>query len=280
MSVSHQTISTVSPIERALLVTVNEDHFASNGGVIPAENTLYSSTEWKTFFGKDYQKQFSGFKYSEQRPNVGGSEKTGGENGVLLFVRTKTNAQRETPFRTYLETRDHTWDAVVPWIKFSQEYGFPLSQNYIQGGLEGTATVPRWLVQYAYIPSMTLKTNVRVQEFLSDVPYPDWATVSDDPMPTPISWDLIGSHGNLGKCLHPEVIVPGQGDNSGIRVVLVEGTEQSGNSSQRAQKFFRTNHATWQEYTVNTVRRVDGQYHRIQETFFPPTPPKASIIVS
>lgn len=277
VSATHQTIPTVSPIERALLVSVTEANFASNGGVIPAVNTLYDSSSFKTFFGKDYLKEFEGFKYAEQRQN-GAVVKNEGATGTLLFIRTKTNTERETPFLEYEEKRDEDWPAVVQWVKFEQEYGFPLSQNYIQGGSQGIATVPRWLVQYSWIPAMRLKTTVKVKEFLSDVPYPEWATESDEPKPTSVSWDLIGSHGNLGICLHPEILVPGQGNNAGIRVVLTAGTAQSGNSSQRGQKFPRTNHITWTDYTVNTVKRVDGQYYRVQETFIAPILPRASVL--
>ncbi len=256
---------------------VSEANFASNGGVIPPVNTFYEDPVFKTFFGKDYKKEFTGFRYVEQRANVGGPEAEG-QAGTLLFVRSKTPQQIADPFLDYSEERDHGWNPVVQWVKFEQEYGFPLSQNYIQGGSQGIATVPRWLVQYSWVPGMNLKTIVRVKEFLSDVPYPDWALESDDPKPTSVSWDLIGSHGNLGMCLHPKVLVPGQGDNSGIRVVITAGQVQAGNSVQRGQTFPATNHITWRDYTVNTVKRVDGQYHRVQETFIAPTMPLPSVL--
>lgn len=266
MADSHTTIPTTAPRERALVVQVEESVFAKDPDILPPEDTGYNDCG-KYLFETAYNKKYDGYVFKEQR----------GDHG-LLFVKRKTPEQRATPVLEYSEVRDCPWPAVLQWIKFSQEYGFPLSQNYIQGGNQGIATVPRWLVQYSWIPGMTLKTVVKVREFLSDAPYPSWAVESNDPKPTSISWDLIGSHGNLGICLHPEILVPGQGDNAGIRVVLTEGRAQSGNSGQRGQKFPRTNHTSWTDYTVNTVRRIDGQYHRLEESFVAPDMPRPSLL--
>lgn len=273
MSKTHNTIPTVSPSERALLVTVNEVSFASVGGIIPPINTLYNDAAFRTFFGKDYLKEFSNFRYVEQRANVDGG-------GTLLFVKSKTSQERDTPFITYAKVEPHEWSSVLKWIKFEQETNFPLSQNYIGGTQQGLVTVPRWLVQYAFIQGMRLNTYIKVREFLSDLPYSQWSVLSDEPQPTAVTWDLIGSHGNTGPCLHREENVPGQGDASGVRVVLTDGSIQGGTNVQRGQKFYRTNHLTWQDYVVNTVVRVDGQYHRTEETFIAPPEPRASIIES
>ncbi len=72
--------------------------------------------------------------------------------------------------------------------------------------------------------------------------------------------------------------MPGQGDNSGIRTITTFGEVQSANSNQAGQLFPRTNHITWQDYTVCTMKRVEGQYHLVKETFRAPTLPKASIL--
>lgn len=274
MSKTHQTIKTVSPVERALLVTVSESNLASVGGVLPPEDTLYSSALFKALIGKDYMKEFSGFKYKEQFDNVKGLPGEDSQRGTLLFVRTKTPAERNTPFETEVVTQEIQWPAVLEWIQFGQETGFPLSQNYINGqGVSSLVIAPRWLVKRGYRPALSLETTIRIRKFLSDVPWPDWALVSDEPQPTEVSWDLVGSHGNMGKCLHPDVRVPTS--SNGYRVLSEAGDSSSSSSTYRGGQFFpRTNHLGWRDYVVNRVEKVQGQYLRTEWTYESPTRPR------
>lgn len=254
------SIPTVSPRERSLIVQVEESAFAENPNLIPEEGTLYRDFP-EAAIAKDYPiDQWGGYKYVEQRGPYG-----------LLFVKVKTEAERNTPFKITKTNQKVPWDAVLEWIQFAIASGFPLSQNTINGqGRPALVTADRWLTPRGYKPAQTLITTVIIRHFLSDVEWPDWAMDCDEPQPTEVSWDLIGSHGSMGRCLHPTVEVPQQGAN-GYRVVTTAGALQSASSTGSQKWLFpKTNHKNRRDYTVNMVEYVDGQYYRQEMTFLVP----------
>ena len=67
------------PLHRSLEITVTENTFASTGGDVPAAGTLYSDTAFKSYFGKDYLKEFADYKLAWSV-----EDKQGG--GTLLFI--------------------------------------------------------------------------------------------------------------------------------------------------------------------------------------------------
>lgn len=196
-----------------------------------------------------------------------------GTDVVLVYAKNKTPEERNTPFDSYQETQRIQWPAVLEWIQFGQETGFPLSQNFIGANDSGMVTAPRWLVRRGYRPSLNLETQVLIQKYLSEVPWPDWAMVSNEPQPTEVSWDLVGNHGNMGRCLHPDVEVPS--NSNGYRVISTAGDISSGTPTYNTRQFFpRTNMIRWQPYSVVDVKKVDGQYLRIVATYTPPARPR------
>ena len=100
MSATHRTIATPDPRYRSLVVSVGESSFASNGGVIPVQGTSYSSDLFRGLLGSDYHKEFENFVYVQQLPD----SKTGGE---LVFARSFTDQERNTPFRTTTRFGNH-----------------------------------------------------------------------------------------------------------------------------------------------------------------------------
>lgn len=264
MPSSHTTIPTPAPRERSLIVQVEESAIANNPDIFPAWGTRYEECD-KAIIAKDYPKsKWGSYIYVEQR----------GEHG-MLFVKSKTPEQRNTLIKPKYQITDRVmWDAVLEWIEFGKETGFPLSQNTINSqGKQAIVTAERWLVPRGYRPSQSLNTIITVEEYLSEVPWPDWAMESDEPQPTEVMWDLVGSNGSMGKCLHAEVPVPAQA-SSGYRVVSVVGDKtQSGNSTAPGKFLFpKTNHKKRQDFHINVVAYIDGQYLRKRMTFHVPIP--------
>lgn len=262
MPSSHTTIPTKNPRERSLIVSVEESVYANNPDIIPAVDTIYGDFP-KAIFAQDYNKKYEGYTYKDQI----------GDHG-LLFVKTKTPEERNTYFRKKRITDRVSWDAVLEWIEFGKESGFPLSQNTINGqGKQAIVTADRWLVPRGYRPGQNLNTIITVEEYLSDVIWPDWAMESDEPQPTEVSWDLVGSHGSMGRCLHDTVAVPAQ-STAGYRVVTTVGDKvQVANSTSGHQWVFpKTNHKKRSDYTINIIQYENGQYYRQKLTFHVPIP--------
>jgi hypothetical protein len=192
-----------------------------------------------------------------------------------LFVRTKTPLQRNTPFRKKRISQKMEWDAELRWIEFGQNTGFPLSQNTINGqGQPAIVTAPRWLVPRGYRNSQVLMTVIDIQEFLSEVMWPEYLMESDEPQPTEVMWDLTGSHGTMGKCLHDTVPVPSE-DSSSYKVVTSVGDVQSANATGSKRWIFpKTNHKRRRDYEVISVEYVLGQYLLTKYLFHVPNPSK------
>jgi hypothetical protein len=139
-----------------LVVTASEDSYAACGGILPAEGTLYSDKAWVSFFGKDYQKNFADFRYVGQGENVGSGPSAGGN---LVFVRSMTDEQRNTPFRTVTYTGNHPWPAVLFSLNLLR---VPSSRS--------SGSVPSYVVREVYIPGVQEGTTFKVESFFSDIP--------------------------------------------------------------------------------------------------------------
>lgn len=202
--------------------------------------------------------------------------------GLLTFhfVKVRTPLERNTPFDSYEETEDVDWLAVCSWIDAVPNYGAPRSQNTTDAaGKSATVIIPRWAVRRGYVHGQRLKTRVKVRLFLSEVPYPQSLTESDEPMGTEISWDLEGNNGTTGRCLHPEKTMPGQG--SSYAVISNAGKpECASGPDNRSQYFPKTNHTRWQDFITNEVKFIEPRlFLRIERTYIAPQMPKESVLV-
>lgn len=259
-------VPTPNPSELSIAIIVPQEEVAKNPAALPAIGSTFQTLEWQPDPGLSQESRFGLYVFTESHKED--------LDVVFVYAKNKTPEERNTPFDSYQETQRIQWPAVLEWIQFGQETGFPLSQNYIDGsGQSSLVLSPRWLVRRGYRPAMNLETKVLVQKFLSEVPWPDWAIFSNEPQPTEVSWDLVGSHGNMGRCLHDEVIVPK--NSNGYRVLSEAGDLSSSSSTYSGGQIFpKTNLTRWQNYEVVDVKKVDGQYLRVLYTYFAPTRPR------
>lgn len=260
--------TTPNPAEFGVSVSVPMNIIVNREVEFPDIGDPFSQNIWVA--DRAFQARYANYVYTYNETGV-----TSEKEAALIFhyAKNKTPEERNTPFDTYPETQRIQWPAVLEWIQFGQETGFPLSQDYVGPDGSGKVTSPRWLVRRGYRPSLNLETQVLVQKYLSEVPWPDWAMVSDEPQPTEVSWDLVGSHGNMGRCLHPEVAVPT--NSQGYRAISTAGVISSASSSYDTRQIFpRTNHLRWKPYEVVDVKKTDGQYLRIVYTYTPPARPR------
>lgn len=79
MSATHKSTQMPHPLHRSLEVTISESNWASIGGNLPPPGTLYGDAAWKTYFGKDYIKEFSNYYFAW-------SASDGKDGGTILFV--------------------------------------------------------------------------------------------------------------------------------------------------------------------------------------------------
>ncbi len=262
MSATHKTTPTPNPAERSLVVTVTEDSFASAGGKIPPQGTLYSDPAWKTFFGGDYKKNFSEFVYTGQVGEFG-----------LAFAMGKTLDQANTPFRTYKEFKDHHWPKVLLALAIVQDYTYPNVTNVISGSDAGIVTAPMNYGKYALVDDVDEGTIFVTEEFFGPIPY----AIPRYPVPvtSPVHVEVLGVTYDFANCLHPKIAV--QNTRTGS-AQLVAGSASATGGALNGQLFPATNFETWAPYVLTDQQEYrDNGWYRIRVRVFPPDLPDTSI---
>lgn len=272
-STQFQIIDSPSPNEEAfftdldqeVLATVRAEHWPRTNDT--ATPTIYQ--DWKFALPERVKNGWGNYVYTRKQA-VG--------EGVMRFywMKVHTDIERLTPFEDEILWRPHYWHNVLKWVEFGEDWGFPLSQETIDvTNRKALVIAGRPVILYTWLPGMELVTKIRRRRFISDTPFPEHEMVSNEPVPTEVSFDYVGKDGGFPKCLHPEIPVPGT--QSGYRSLVTAGEPKSSNQTAGNRQFFpKTNHEEWQTHTVNTAERKDGAYIRTEETFFVPRRPKLS----
>ncbi len=268
MSATHRTVPTPDPSQRSLVVTVSEDSFASVGGVIPKEGTLYKDPAFKTYFGKDYQKNFSDFAYTGQVGDYG-----------LAFARGSFNADKQLiatpkPFRSsWRKFGNHRWCPLLEGLAFIEDTEFPQATNVIINGDQGLATAPKYYVHEAYVAEVNEGSRFFLDEFFSPVPY----VLARSPVPQPgrVSYQINGLRGAFEECLHDDIEIPA---TNGATATLIDGSQTNLDSKILGQFFPRTNFRRRRPYILTSDQVYqDGGWYMQRLRVFPPRQPKTTI---
>lgn len=267
MSATHKNIKTPDPRYRSLLVNVDEDSFATAGGVLPAQGTLYSDPAWRTFLGSDYRKNYKDFVYVQQLEDT----KTG---GTLVFARNLTDEQRNTPFRSLSSFGNHRWPPILKHLSFVPVRDFPLTtQGINQAGQTGTFYAVRYLTREVYIPETNEGSRFVTDEFISPTPF----KIPQYPVPTTtsISYHYLNLNGGFPDCLHKKfdlaALISTSSGSFG-------GTVSSNYNEIQGQVFPATNFTEWAPYVISdTQELVGGVYYRKRIRVYPPPEPNVII---
>lgn len=264
MSATHSTSKTPNPSERSLVVTVSEASFASAAGKLPKEGTLYGSSEWKTFFGADYRKEFSDFVYLGQGDDSQHS-------GQLVFSMNKTVEEASTPFRTVIECKNHRWPPVLKRLIPVPVSGFPLSTQTTNGTALGTSFATRYRMIEFYIPEVVEGTKFITDYFTG--PRPFAIPQHQVPLPTSVSYDLINLRGGFPECLHKKIDF---GELLGTTNSQYGATVSNDYQVLQNQVFPATNFVDWEPYVLSDTQEFIGScYYRTRVRVFPPEQPPA-----
>lgn len=268
MSATHKTVPTVNPAERALVVTVLEDSFASVGGKIPPQGTPYSSPLFKTYFSKDYKKEFSDFIYTGQV----------GEYG-LGFARAKGPDDLDEvgnikPFRsTWTKFGNHRWCPILKGLAFVSDSTFPLSTNIVSGSESGIATAPKNYVREVFIQEVNEGSRFFLQEFTS--PFPFQMPRFPVPQPGRVSYQINGIQGSFEECLHDDIEIPYTDSTTAI---LVGSTGSVSDAKIPGQFFPRTNFRRRRNYVLASDQELrDGVWYMQRLWVYPPKQPRTTV---
>lgn len=257
ISATHKTIPTPNPAFRSLRVVVGEDSYASNGGLIPKEGTLYKDPAFKGLFAQDYRKEFEDFRYVTQDQ---------GNDGALLFVRSMTNNQRLTPYRTITSFGgEFVWDAILKALVFIPDRNFGRSTNGIRNGRGAVISGPQYYVRQVYQPAVRRGTRFITQYFFSDKPYNIGSQLV--PIPRSVFYDVPGAQGYFPDCLGPEVRIP---DTQTANAAFVAGAQAYASGALQGQYFPATNFEEWSPYFSKIDQDFQNGYLMTRTMAIPP----------
>ncbi len=122
----------------------------------------------------------------------------------FYFGKAKTQAERNVPFQSFWDTRQHTWDAVLEDLYLTQS---TIPQIINTGS--GVEKAPRVIPRYRYRPAFAYNSLIFIQQFLAEVPWKDSDLDHPQPVPTDVNGAYIGAPAiNFPRCLHPAIKFP------------------------------------------------------------------------
>lgn len=202
------------------------------------------------------------------------------ENMWFYFGKAKTQAERDTPFRTYYTKQNHPWDAVLEDIYFVKGVRYVAAKTSQAIDTEGSTTAgsvivaePVYYPRYRYRPAVTVNSLVRIDLYLAEVPWDKAKFRHEQPVPTDVQGSYQGIDVSFPRCLHGKVtfpeVVPGAQSVTGV------GMENPPSGRNPSKMIFpATNFPDWAPFVISDEEEpVNGLYLRQKKTIFPPTQP-------
>jgi len=186
------------------------------------------------------------------------------------------------PFNAFPDTMEFTWPAVLIDIGVIQY----ATQTPDSGSGQKVSVAPKYM-HVEKLPSHA--TEVWIEEYLSNEPFPSELTVLDPPVPTPIDTYVNGQAIRFPACLHPAISVDaklgleGFGDgttapNSFVSYLFLDLLEQvSGVTLDTPYYAPATNHLRWRDFVnaFKVEKTPNNQYYGRRYTFRAPPPGRA-----
>lgn len=261
---THKTFKSPNPKYRCLSVKVSEVSLATSGGILPVEGTLYSSQEFKEFFGADYRKNFSNFVY------VGQGDDTP-EGGTLLFAPNIPASESAQPFRTYKEFKEWYWDPILKAIVFLRD-PLPASRSVINEVGAGIAQQNTYSPREIYIPGGKIGSLFTIEEYFAPTPFD--VPFYETPVVSSVTYAVPGARGGFPNCLHDKLVIPNL--EAGV-ATYVSGTVSGIGGQVNGQVFPETNITEWQPTVVSHSQSFQMGYYCVKVTVDPPDEPDTII---
>ncbi len=190
--------------------------------------------------------------------------KAGYQQRTFIFGRTRSVAERSTPFHVEWEKRPKDWPTVLYKLWF-EEGNLPISAPDAEGELQFAKRLHK---RSKYRQGAVYPTWHKISRFLAERPFAKTRSVT--PITDSIEFSFDGIKGGFPDCLHPGCRFP-QFQTSG-KVVFGAGTpsvEVGGDIV--AQEYPPTNMTDWEKHVVEDSRyQVSGMYFRQLVEAYPP----------
>lgn len=184
----------------------------------------------------------------------------------FYFARQRTDVERNTPFEEFFSTRQFSWPPVLEDLYFISST-FPQSTAT---STDAVTTATRYFARRKYRPSISVDSRIKIQQYLSEVPWNPQALIHPQPIPTEVDGSYLGISVNFPKCLHPRVVLPEL--VPGAQLVFNAGAVNVARSgTPREQIFPATNFEDWKPFVIeDQVQPQRGLWLREKITIYPP----------
>lgn len=259
----YEILSTPSPLEVSFRILVDAKVFGPDD--LPFDNQPFITCDKIKTKPKFLVENYANYVYTYA---------SNAESGLwLYFARNKTNAERDTPFKTFFTTRSYPWPAVLEDLYFVQS-PYPY---IVFDGSENVAN-PRLLPRYRYRPSVTVDSLCKVEQYLSSIEWPKQTFVHQQPVPTDVDGAYLGVNVNFPRCLHPTVEFPEQDAGLSSVVYGVGVKTPPLNRNPLRMVFPETNFTDWAPFVVSDRQEpTNGVWLREKVTIYPPQQPEVII---
>lgn len=237
---AYQILPTPSPIEVSFKILVDATQFRPED--LPYDNQPFVTCDGikaKPKFLTDY---YSNYVYTYA---------TRDENGLwLFFAKSKTEKERDTPFKTFHSTRSYPWPSVLEDLYFVNN--------------------PSLSVKSRLRPSITVDSITKIEQFLSPIEWPKKVFRHPQPIPTDVRGNYQGINVDFPRCLHQEVVFP---DNRLSKVIFGVGVVNAPNGrNARNVVIPATNFTDWGPFVISDRQEpTNGVWLREKVTIYPPS---------
>lgn len=252
-NIKFEVLPTPNPEEVSIRVWNDANQMSPNS--IPTIGQSYKASPIKG--NKPRVEEFGDYVYTYMSKE--------GDDIWFYFGKNRTTAQRNTPFRTWSDTRQYTWPAVLEDLYFVQS-SIP---QYINTGT-GVDTAPRLLARYRYRPATPYNSIIVVSQYLSEVPFAQAVMTHDFPVPTDVNGSYLGIQVDFPRCLHDTVTFPEK--VPGAQIVQGVGMVNPPFVRNPAKMTFpATNFLDWTDFVIEDKQTpVNGLFLREQVRIYPP----------
>lgn len=260
MPSNFELVSTPSPTEFTIRTRVADTQI-NKGNLLTCNGKLDLYLPYKEFawaVRRERVEEFGDYIYTYSEPADAGHK-------WFYFARPRTQKERDTPFETFWSSVQYPWPAVLEQLIILQS-SFP--QSTYNGST--TVTAPRYFVRRKYRPSVSLNSRIKVEQFLSEKPWPATALIHQEPIPTEVNGSYLGLDISFPKCLHPRIELPEL--VPGAQAILNAGTvERNSGGTPTKQIFPATNFEDWRPFVKeDQVQPQRGLWLRERVTIYPP----------
>jgi hypothetical protein len=266
-------VPTPNPNEIGLAVIVEDTLLANNPQLYPTQaGTIKYSEFAKNANGlvqldQSYAKGFGNFVFTYSERGKWGSDRANDKpTTIFYFAKAKTDAERNTPFKTWFTRKDWNFPAVLLGIMMLKDTRY--QQSFNVGGTVRNAD--RFFPKVFELPEYVGPCTFKIEQFLSEVPWNSNSFRSTAPQPDNVEFYILGQKFERHRVLHPELKINNPFPES-TEVAFRTGFLPTFNGENLQYIFPATKPAGRQPYIQTDEQSpTNGQYLRERVTVYPP----------